>query len=77
MPCLTAKPIVNGIEKDLQGRAEVVRLNVISKLGRELAGRYGVAGVPTTLVLNHDGAIAYRHTGIPSRKRVVAEVTGQ
>jgi thiol-disulfide isomerase/thioredoxin len=72
MPCLAAKPIVDGIEKDLQGRAEVVRLNATSSLGRDLAGRYGVTGVPTTLVLDGAGDVVHRQGGIPSRKKVVA-----
>ena len=72
MPCLAAKPIVDGIEKDLQGRAEVVRLNAASSLGRDLAGRYGVMGLPTTLVLDGSGEVVHRQVGIPSRKKIVA-----
>lgn len=75
MQCLAAKPIVDGIEKDLQGRAEVVRLNVSTKLGREVAGGYGIRGVPTTIVLNSDGDVVHQHAGIPSRKTVVAKAT--
>jgi thiol-disulfide isomerase/thioredoxin len=73
MPCLAAKPIVDGIEKDLQGRAEVVRLNATSSVGRELAARYGVMGVPTTLVIDGAGDVVHRQVGIPSRKKIVAE----
>jgi hypothetical protein len=31
-PCLLAKPIVDGLERDLEGQAQVVRLSVLSKL---------------------------------------------
>ncbi len=72
MRCLAAKPIVDGIEKDLQGQAEVVRLNATSSLGRELAARYGVMGIPTMLVLDGTGEVVHRHVGIPSRKKIVA-----
>lgn len=72
MPCLVAKPIVDGIEKDLQGRAQVVRLNALSSPGRDIAARYGVMGVPTTIVLNGSGDVIHRQVGIPSRKKIVA-----
>jgi hypothetical protein len=74
MGCLVAKPIVDGIEKDLNGKAEVVRLNMLSKVGRELASRYRVPAVPTLLVLNSDSKVIYRHTGMPDRGEVVEQV---
>ena len=73
MPCLAAKPIVDGIERDLQGRAEVVRVNATGSLGRDLAARYGVRGIPTTLVINGAGDVIHRQVGIPSRKNIVAQ----
>lgn len=76
MKCLAAKPIVDGIEKDLAGKVKVLRLNMLSKSGREFASRYDVKGAPTTLVIDGAGAIVHRHAGIPSRKTVVAHATG-
>ena len=70
-----AKPIVDGIERDLRGTAEVVRLNISSKVGREVAARYGVPAVPTLLVLDADSKMIYRQTGIPDRGKVVAQIT--
>lgn len=75
MPCLAAKPIVDGFEKDLQGRARVIRLDVTRELGRETAVRYGVRGVPTTVVIDGDGEVALRQAGFPSRKKVVTAAT--
>lgn len=66
---------MDGIEKDLQGRVEVVRLDLADKLGKEIASRYDVRGSPTTLVVNGDGDVIYRHVGIPSRTKVVAQAT--
>ena len=66
-----AKPIVDGIEKDLKGKAEVVRLNMMSKVGREVASRYGVPAVPTILVLDAGSQVIYRHTGMPDRREIV------
>ena len=65
---------MDGIERDLGDRAQVIRLSVVSKLGNEIAGRYGVRGVPTLLIFDGEGNLAERQTGIPSRQEVVARV---
>ncbi len=75
MSCLVAKPIVDGIEKDLKGKAEVVRLNMLNRVGREAASRYGVPAVPTLVVLDADGNVIHHHTGKPNRREVVARVS--
>ena len=66
---------MNGIEKDLEGRAEVIRLNLLSEVGRKLASRYDVQTVPTVLVLDADSKVAYRDTGTPDRREVGARIT--
>ncbi len=70
-----AKPIVDGIERDLKGKAEVVRLNLMTRVGREAASRYGVPAVPTILVLDADTDVIYRHTGMPNRREIVAQTS--
>ncbi len=65
---------MNGIEQDLQGQADVVRINKLTSLGRELARRYDVTSATTTLVLDKDGTVIYRHAGLPSRSQVVEAV---
>mgnify|MGYP001550230039 CR=1 FL=1 len=75
MPCLTAKPIVDGFEKDLQGRAKVIRLDVTSALGREIALSYGITGVPSTVVVSGQGEVVLQQSGIPSRKAIVEKAT--
>ena len=70
-----AKPIVNGIEKDLQGQAKVVRLNFLNKLGRELARAYGVTAIPALIVFDGGGRVRYSHQGVPNRQRIVQEVS--
>lgn len=66
---------MNGIEKDLQGTAEVIRLNILNRVGREAASRYGVAAVPTLIVLGADGRPVYRRTGLPDRREIVTRVS--
>jgi hypothetical protein len=65
---------VNGIEKDLEGRAKVVRLNLLSKLGRELARAYGVTAIPAMIVFDGGGQVHYSQQGLPNRQQIVKEV---
>jgi thioredoxin-like negative regulator of GroEL len=69
-----AKPIVDGIENDLEGQAQVIRLNVMSDVGSRAAQRYGVRGVPTVLIFDGNGYLVDQSVGVPSRKFVVAQV---
>jgi thioredoxin-related protein len=71
-----AKPIVDGIEKDLEGTARVIRLSVVSELGSQVAQRYGVRGVPTIVVLDGEGQVVAQSTGLPDRADLVAQVKG-
>jgi hypothetical protein len=66
-----AKPIVDGIEKDLVDRVDVIRLDVWSDVGRVAAQRYGVRGIPTLLVLDGAGQVQDMQVGLPDRKQTV------
>lgn len=65
---------MNGIEQDIQERAEVIRINRLSPLGRELAKRYDVGSATTILVLDGTGQVVYRNAVFPDRKKVVAAI---
>jgi thioredoxin-related protein len=73
--CLVAKPIVDGLERDLTGTADVVRLDAMGELGRQIARRYSVSGLPTLLVFDGAGEIIYRQAGPPSKAKVLDAVT--
>ncbi len=69
-----AKPVVDGLEQELAGQAEVVRVAVMSQVGMALAGRYGVRGVPTMLVFDGNGQVVYARGGQPDREAIIAVV---
>jgi hypothetical protein len=71
-----AKPIVDGIERDLEGTARVIRLSVTSQVGSQIAQRYGVRGVPTIVVLDGAGQVVAQSVGMPNRAGLVAQVEG-
>ncbi len=67
---------MDGIEKDLAGKARLIRLNVPDRVGRKAAGQYQVGMVPTLVILDSDGQVRYRRSGIPNRGEVVRQVDG-
>jgi thioredoxin-related protein len=67
-----AKPVVDGIERALEGKADVLRLGVTSGVGRELAIRYAVRSVPTLVLLDGNGAVVLKQVGLPRRAEIVA-----
>jgi thiol-disulfide isomerase/thioredoxin len=71
-----AKPIVDGLERDLEGQAKVVRLSVLSQLGQQIAQRYGVRGVPTFLIFSDQGELIERQIGFPDRDGIKTLVMG-
>jgi len=71
-----AKPIVDGLERELEGQARVVRLSALNAMGQEVAQRYDVRGVPTFLIFDGQGELIGRQVGFPKRSDIKALVTG-
>ncbi|MCG3211758.1 MAG: hypothetical protein FOGNACKC_05404 [Anaerolineae bacterium] len=69
-----AKPIVDGLETDLAGKAKVIRLDIMSSLGRQAAGHFGVRGLPALLVVDNKGQVTLSQVGLirpgPVRQQV-------
>ena len=70
------KPIVDGLERELEGQARVVRLSALNAMGQEIAQRYDVRGVPTFLIFDGQGELIGRQVGFPNRSEIKALVTG-
>ena len=69
-----AKPVVDGLEKDLAGRARVLRLNVMDSLGMSAARRFGVSAVPAFFVVNGQGKVVEAQAGFPNRDKLRGQV---
>jgi len=65
---------VDGLERELEGRAQILRLNVTSKAGGALAMRYNVRGVPTFVLLDGAGEVALTQIGTPDREAILTAV---
>ena len=57
------KPIVDGLERKLDAKADVIRIDVTSQVGRAAAARFGVRAVPTLVVVSGDGHAALTQVG--------------
>lgn len=56
--------MVDRLEHQLEGKAEVIRLDMLSGVGRQAALRYGVRAVPTLLVLDGQGQVVLTQVGL-------------
>lgn len=63
-PCKTMTPIIEELEKELDGKVEVIKINVDEK--PEEASKYGVMSIPTYIVLKDDQEIG-RKIGVTSK----------
>lgn len=54
----------------------MVRLSAFDGVGREMARRYDVRGVPTFLIFDAQGNLIGRGAGMPDRDKIRALVAG-
>jgi len=62
------------LERELEGQAEVLRLSVGSEVGKQLAARYGVRGVPTFFLFDGAGEMVSYQVGRLDADLVRAEL---
>jgi len=55
---------VDGLERDLDGQATVIKIDFLGSLGRELAPRYGVNVLPSLLLFDRNGQVVARQGGM-------------
>ncbi len=66
--------MVDGLTKELQGRAQVIKIDVWSKVGRQLIGKYRVRAMPTFVVLDGAGNVQQQYAGIPDKEELLVQV---
>lgn len=52
----------------------MLRLDVMSQVGRQAAARFGVRGVPTLILVDDEGEVSLRQVGMISPGYVYARV---
>ena len=71
---MAARPVVDGIERDLGSRVRVFRADVASPEGRKLARRVGLDLVPTFIAFDGQGMERWRAQRVPNRREVLKEL---
>jgi len=69
-----AKPVVDRLERDLEGEAQVLRLSAWGSVGHQLASRYGVRGIPTFLLFDGTGRLFHHQVGRLDADQVKAQI---
>jgi hypothetical protein len=65
-----SQPIVHGLEEDLRGTAQVVRLDLFSPDGSAFFREHQLGSVPVMVVLDPAGTVHYRANGIPNADQI-------
>ncbi|MFO7958229.1 MAG: thioredoxin domain-containing protein [Candidatus Brocadiia bacterium] len=73
VPCKMMKPILEDLEEEYRGRAEVLLLNVHEY--PVVARRVGVRSVPTQVFYDAEGREVGRHVGFMPREDIVAKLS--
>lgn len=63
MGCMLAKPVVDGLEGETEGKALVLRAKLSGAVGEALGDRYTVGVTPTFLAFDAHGKLVLRSEG--------------
>jgi len=69
VPCKMMAPIMEKMEKQYQGKAAIVFIDVWEN--KDQAAKYGVKVIPTQIFYDETGKETYRHVGFFSEKAIV------
>jgi hypothetical protein len=61
---MTARPIVDGLQNQYANRVRIVRVDLLTPTGRELADRYGFRLTPFFAGFDASGKTAWTQTGL-------------
>lgn len=72
VPCKLMAPIMEKMEKQYDGRAAIVFIDVWKY--REQARRFGIRAIPTQIFFNENGQEVFRHVGFMSETAIVNQL---
>jgi len=72
VPCKMMAPILTKLEKEYQGKAAIVFIDVWQN--REPGKRFGIRAIPTQIFFDKDGKEVYRHVGFMDEKSIVNQL---
>ena len=66
--------MVDGLERELGDRVQVLRLDVLSPVGKTAARAYAVRAVPTFVLFDAGGEMIYYQAGLPGKGVIRQEI---
>jgi thioredoxin 1 len=72
IPCKMMAPIMTKLEKDYQGKAAIIFIDVWKDKGQ--ADRFGIRAIPTQIFYDKKGQEVFRHEGFMSEKDIVSQL---
>lgn len=72
-PCKIMEPVLEELEKELQGKVEIEKINVDEK--PDEAAKYGVMSIPTYVILK-EGKEVGRRIGVTSKQELIKLLNG-
>jgi len=72
VPCKMMAPIMAKIEKEYEGKAAIVFIDVWKH--NEQARRFGIRAIPTQIFYNENGQESYRHVGFMDEKAIINQL---
>ncbi len=66
--------MVDGLERELGDRVQVLHLNVLSSVGRAAASAYAVRAVPAFVLFDAGGEMVYYQVGFPGKAAIRQEI---
>lgn len=72
IPCKMMAPILKKLEKEYEGRAAIVFIDVWKH--KDQAKRFGIRAIPTQIFFDKEGKEAFRHLGFMSEKAIVEQL---
>jgi thioredoxin 1 len=70
-PCVTMRPILEELEKELTGKVEIKKVNV--EENKEDSEKYGVMSIPTFLIMENDKELE-RFVGVTSKEILESKI---
>ncbi len=71
LPCKLMVPVLTKVEKNFQGKAAVVYIDVDK--APDQVKRFGIRVIPTQIFFDQKGKEVYRHEGFLSEKEIMAQ----
>lgn len=72
--CNQMEKVMQEVEKNYSTRVKVVFYNILLPESQELMKYFGIAVIPTQILLNVDGKMFFRHTGYISADELLFEL---